>query len=103
MFRILGSPEWEELVRLDDKRLGRGMPKQLVKRAGWDEWIDEDEEDIRLIDFGEAFAHGSEPRKLAQPRGLEAPETIFTDTFDYRVDLWRVGYTVKLAHLDAHQ
>lgn len=76
------------------------MPKQLVKTAVWEDWIEEDEEDIRLIDFGEAFAHGDEPSKLAQPRGLEAPETIFTDSFDYRVDLWRVGCTVQLAHLN---
>jgi hypothetical protein len=70
------------------------MPNQLVKTTVWDEWIDEDEEDIRLIDFGQAFAHGDEPFTLAQPNGLEAPETIFTDSFDYRVDLWRVGCTV---------
>lgn len=72
------------------------MPKQLVRTASWDDWIDEDEEDIRLTDLGESFMHGNEPLKLGQPLGSEAPETIFTDSFDYRVDLWRAGCTVRL-------
>ena len=70
------------------------MPKQLVKKADWDNWIDEDEEDVRLIDFGEAFVQGSKPDILAQPADLRAPETIFTDQFDHRLDLWRAGITV---------
>ena len=69
------------------------MPKQVVKTAAWYNWI-EDEEDIKLIEFGEAFAHGDGSLKLAEPSGLEAPDTIFTDKIDYRVDLWRVGCTV---------
>lgn len=53
------------------------MPKQLVKTAVWESWIEEDEEDIRLIDFGEAFAYGSRPSTLAQPTNLEVPENDF--------------------------
>jgi serine/threonine-protein kinase SRPK3 len=75
--------------------LDPGVPKELIKNAGWDEWIDEDDEDIRLIDWGEAFVQGAEPSKLAQPGGLNAPETIFTNRFDYRIDLWRAGCTVQ--------
>ena len=71
------------------------MPTQLVKAAAWDTWIDEDEEDLRIIDFGETFNQGSEPVKLAQPGPLRAPETIFEDKFDYRLDLWRAGIVVS--------
>jgi hypothetical protein len=60
------------------------------------EWIDEDEEDIRLIDFGETFTQGAEPERIAQPGVLRVPETIFTDRFDYRIDLWRVGFAVRI-------
>ncbi|KAL9097103.1 MAG: hypothetical protein Q9165_000529, partial [Trypethelium subeluteriae] len=94
LFRIIGRPKWEPLIRLDGNVIEHGMPKQLVKTAKWDNWIEEDEEDIRLFDFGNAFAHGDESFKLMQAPGLEAPETIFTNSFDYRVDLWRVGYTI---------
>ncbi|CAG8280269.1 unnamed protein product [Penicillium salamii] len=75
LFQVLGYPEHEPLSRA----------------ASWVEWAEEDEEDIRLFDFGESFFHGREPEKLAQPGSLKVPETIFTDVFDYRVDLWRAG------------
>lgn len=96
MLKTIGRPEWVALLRVDGEPLGPGLPAQLVKNAGWDDWIDEDEEDIRLIDLGEAFAKGTEPARLAQPAGLEAPETIFMDRFDHKVDLWRAGCTVRL-------
>jgi hypothetical protein len=88
------------LARLDGCPLGPGLPKQLVKAATWEKWIEEDEENIRLIDFGEAFVCGNAPSRLAQPSGLEVPETIFTANFDYRVDLWRIGCTVQLTNLN---
>lgn len=95
IFDVLGAPESEELARLDGKPIADGLPKQLVKVASWDNWADEDEEDLRLIDFGEAFLQGQEPTRLAQPDALRAPETILTNKFDYRLDLWRAGIAVS--------
>ncbi|KAK9242163.1 kinase-like domain-protein [Lipomyces tetrasporus] len=94
LFEVLGTPELEELARLDGKPLDTRLPKHLVKTTGWDDWIDEDDEDLRIIDFGEAFLQGAEPTTLAQPGSLKAPETIFTDSFDYRIDLWRAGCVI---------
>ncbi|KAJ5085091.1 hypothetical protein N7532_009862 [Penicillium argentinense] len=91
LFDVLGFPKLEPLTRVDGAPLGNGLPTQLVKAADWGEWIDEDDEDIRILDFGESFFQGQEPIKLAQPGSLRLPETIFTDSFDYRVDLWRTG------------
>ncbi|KAJ5336345.1 uncharacterized protein N7506_004367 [Penicillium brevicompactum] len=91
LFEVLGSPEVEPLARIDGTPLGSGLPTELVQATEWVDWVDEDEEDIRLLDFGESFLHGKEPAKLAQPGSLRVPETIFTDYFDYRVDLWRAG------------
>ncbi|KAG4436787.1 hypothetical protein IFR05_007721 [Cadophora sp. M221] len=95
LFDILGTPVTEVLARVDGQPLEPGVPKQLVKKAFWDNWIDEDDEDIRLIDFGEAFTQGSSPDRLAQPPDMRAPETIFMDHFDCRLDLWRAGITVR--------
>ncbi|KOS38318.1 hypothetical protein ACN38_g10875 [Penicillium nordicum] len=91
LFDVLGSPKTEPLALIDGTPLDKGLPTQLVKAAEWVDWIDEDEEDIRLLDFGESFLEGEQPEKLAQPSNLRVPETIFTDRFDYRLDLWRAG------------
>lgn len=75
--------------------LENGLPIQLVKAAELDEWIEENDEDIRHLHFGEGFFQGEEPKTLAQPSSLRVPESIFTDLFDYRVDLWRAGCMVR--------
>lgn len=98
LFEILGPLESEAVTREDGKPLGKGVPSQLVRSAQWYGWPDdkyEDDEDIRIIDLGEAFVQDAVPEKLAQPGDLQAPETIFTDRFDYRLDLWRVGLIVR--------
>ena len=94
LFDVLGFPEIEPLARIDGTPLEKGLPTQLVKAAEWVDWVDEDDEDIRLLDIGESFLQGKEPKTLAQPGTLRVPETIFTDSFDYRVDLWRTGCMV---------
>lgn len=81
-------------MRKDGTPLGPRLPKHLVRKAEWVDWTDEDEEDIRLIDFGEALPLGKAPARIAQPQDLRVPETIFTDHFDHRVDLWRAGCVV---------
>jgi hypothetical protein len=93
LFDVLGfnwaaGPHWWHAF-------GNGLPTQLVGAAEWAEWIDEDDEEIRLLDIGESFLQGEEPKTLAQPGTLRAPETIFMDRFDFRVDLWRAGCMVR--------
>ncbi|CAG8901418.1 unnamed protein product [Penicillium egyptiacum] len=90
-FDVLGFPKIELLARIDGAPLDNGLPTQLVEAAEWVDWTDEDVEDIRLLDFGESFLKGEQPEKLAQPDNLRVPETLFTDCFDYRLDLWRAG------------
>lgn len=99
LVEVLGAPKTELLLREDGKPLAKGLPTQLVEAAKWLGWDDEDDEDLRIIDLGEAFRKGAEPAKLAQPGSLRAPETIFTDRFDFRVDLWRAGIMVMISDL----
>ena len=95
LFKVIGTLITEKLARVDGKPLGKGLPGQLVKTASWVGWDDEDDEDLRIFDFGQAFRLGAEPPELAQPRNLRVPETIFTNQFDYRVDLWCAGLMVR--------
>ncbi|OAQ98866.1 hypothetical protein LLEC1_04690 [Akanthomyces lecanii] len=91
LFEIVGAPETAQLLREDGSTLSRTLPKQLVGTMQWTSWIDEDEEDIRLVDWGEAFTFDSPPKRLAQPSHLRVPETLFTSQIDYSIDLWRAG------------
>ncbi|KAJ6089380.1 hypothetical protein N7467_004596 [Penicillium canescens] len=44
-----------------------------------------------IIDFGESFLYAAAPKKLHTFLPLRAPEVIFQDHVDYRVDLWSMG------------
>lgn len=98
LFDIIGTPSGFDNPDFADESLRPNVPSQLIKAASWDNWIDEDHEDIKLIDLGEMFPIDRYPNSLAQPTSLKAPETIFTDTVDYRIDLWRVGCVVCSCH-----
>lgn len=106
--KVLGEVETEQVERLDGASLPIGIPTMLVKSAEWAGWPDEDIDDIdeddcvddtfyeiRIIDLGEAFRHTASPEVLNETTGLRSPEIVFTNTFDYRVDLWRVGLLVS--------
>lgn len=95
IFKFVGVPEVEPLVRSDGRALDEGLPTHLVKAIVWDSWVEEDHEDLRIIDFGRSFFQWEKNGKAAKPRPLPAPETIFTGSFDYRVDLWRAGCVVS--------
>ncbi|KAJ5084912.1 hypothetical protein NUU61_009491 [Penicillium alfredii] len=68
LFGVLGTPEIEPLARIDRLPLGNEFPAQLVKAAEWVDWVDEDEEDIRIFDVGESFLQGEEPREAGPTR-----------------------------------
>lgn len=102
----VGYPVSEPVLSLDDKPREKGLPARMYQSAIWpgffrSDYSDEDPADmrqhtfnIRLYDFGQSFFHGKEPEILMQPKMMKAPEGILTDKFDYRVDLWSIGYVV---------
>ena len=58
---------WQIVLRLGwDIHLGNILPTQLVKAAEKPEWVDEDSEEIRHLDFGE----GSQGRESVITRGI---------------------------------
>lgn len=95
LLKVIGRPHIERLSRIDRKPLENGLPTHLVETAQWVNWTDEDKEEIRLLDFGDAFLQGEESEKLPRLGPLKAPEIIFTNQFDYRVELWLTGCLVS--------
>lgn len=55
LFEVLGPPEVEPLAQLDGMSLDKSLSTQLIKFVEWVNWVDEDEEDIRLLMLGKAF------------------------------------------------
>ena len=97
----LGSPKVAEVVRKDNSALESGVPRYLVRHRSLSishsilQMLD-----IRLIDFGESFDNKMRPETLRTPLTFRAPEVIFEDEWDTRVDLWSTGCTVSVAPID---
>lgn len=91
--KILGKPEIGYVRRKDGKALEPGMPEYIVRPALYRSRSLLSRE-IKIIDFGESFLQSSVPETLHTPLHVRAPEVIFKDPLDYRVDLWSMGCLV---------
>ncbi|KAH9883511.1 protein kinase-like protein [Xylariomycetidae sp. FL2044] len=76
------------------------LPKHMVQYTCWPDWEESPEEELRLLDLGQAFPVGNTVKDLWQPSDVRSPETFFIGSFDYRHDLWRAGCVI---HLFFHQ
>ncbi|KAL4812261.1 kinase-like domain-containing protein [Aspergillus spinulosporus] len=86
---ILGKPETGRVYKSDGKDLGPGMPQYIVRPAR--RLLFHSSSFIKIIDFGESFLQQNAPQTLHAPLPVRAPEVIFGDHLDYRVDLWSLG------------
>lgn len=57
---------------------------------------------VKIIDFGEAFLKSTAPAALHTPLAVRAPEAMFGDRIDHRVDLWSLGCMVLLLPMLMH-
>jgi serine/threonine protein kinase len=94
-FQKLGNPETGLIRRKDGKPLESGMPKYLVRPTSYPAGLSVLSYPIKIVDFGESFLDNEIPDKLHTPLPVRAPEIIFGEKFDYRVDLWSMGCMVS--------
>lgn len=97
VFRQLGKPETGLVQRTDRQPLEPGIPQYLVKPTSYPIDIKSSFESIKIIDFGQSFWNHDSPSALHTPLPFRAPEIIFRDDLDYRVDLWSMGCMVSSA------
>lgn len=90
--RKLGRPETGTVQRTDGQPLGPGLPRYLVQPTSYHQDI---ETSIKIIDFGQSFLRNESPDTLHTPFPYRAPEIIFQDKVDYRVDLWSMACLVR--------
>lgn len=91
---MLGKPETGHVRRRDGKRLEPGIPKYVVKPTSHLNQLRNSAPTIKIIDFGQSFLPTAVPQTLHTPLPVKAPEVLFKDSFDYRVDLWSMGCMV---------
>ena len=95
-FERLGSPHASPVTRIDGKCLPSNIPSHIVRPATFRmRDILRLSSTIKMMDFGQGFFKDSVPDTLHTPLAVRAPEVIFGDTFDRRVDLWSAGCLVS--------
>ncbi|KAG6261908.1 hypothetical protein E4U47_008058 [Claviceps purpurea] len=89
----LGKFQTGAVTKLDDGPWAPNVPTQIILPALFREQdiLAAPCPSIKIIDFGEAFFSDDAPSTLNTPLVLRAPEIIFGDPLDLRVDLWSAG------------
>ncbi|THW64553.1 kinase-like protein [Aureobasidium pullulans] len=91
----LGKPRVGPVSRPDGEPLEPGMPEYLVWPARLPANVPNVEKSsVKLIDFGESFMSDNKAETLNTPLALRAPEVLFQDEYDLRVDYWSLGCTM---------
>ncbi|TKA76118.1 hypothetical protein B0A49_03666 [Cryomyces minteri] len=94
LFGHIGAPHIANVSRIDGKPLGPGLPRYQVSSARFPSACYDREMNVKLVDFGEAFTSSDKPPTLHTPLVFRAPEVIFDDEWDHRVDLWSMACTM---------
>ncbi|KAJ4226658.1 hypothetical protein NW760_008729 [Fusarium oxysporum] len=90
----LGEPEMGLVTRRDGKSLSSNIPTCIVRPSSFrhkDVQRLLSSPSIQIIDFGEAFFNYDALNTLHTPLPVRAPEIVFGDRLDNRVDLWSTG------------
>ena len=95
--QTLGRPETEIVQRKDGQSLGPGVPRYLVKPTSYPIDLKSSFRSIKIVDFGQPFLSDECPGALNTPLPVRAPEIIFRDKVDYRIDLWSMDCLVSSA------
>ncbi|KAJ9362140.1 hypothetical protein DTO027B9_571 [Paecilomyces variotii] len=88
---LLGTPEISYVQRSNGKALEPNIPEYIVRPASYRTFPWRSSNSIKIVDFGESFLPTTIPQTLHTPLPVRAPEVIFGDRLDYRVDLWSMG------------
>lgn len=83
------------VTRVDGKPVEHNLPTHLVRPALFRIKELLSSPVVKIIDFGEAFLNSDAPSTLHTPLSVRAPEVVFGDPLDHRVDLWSAGCLVR--------
>lgn len=95
LLQKLGNPETGLIKRKYGQPLDSSMPRYLVWPSSYPLDKELHAQPIKIIDFGESFSNTYPPTTLHMPLAVRAPEVVFGDTLDHRVDLSSMGCMVR--------
>lgn len=99
LFEIYGVPKTGPVTRADGGSLRSGVPDYLVRSASFPaSGFNLEGSSVKLIDFGESFLSYEKPKALHTPLALRAPEVLFDEEYDFRVDCWSFACAVGRNH-----
>ncbi|KAH7554933.1 kinasehypothetical proteinlike protein [Bipolaris maydis] len=87
LLQKLGQPETGRVQRTDRKPLEPNLPAYLVRPASYPINIKSSFDTIKIVHFGQSFFNNDSPGAFHTPLYYRAPEIIFNDNVDHRVDL----------------
>lgn len=96
LLQKLGNPEIGLIRRTDGETLEPGVPEYLVRPTSFTVDPSTSLHPIKIVDFGESFMSDDISDTLHTPLPVRAPEIIFGEQFDFRVDLWSMACMVSL-------
>lgn len=103
LLQVLRTPETGPVSRFDGKPLDSNVPPYLVRPASFlTNDLLQASPAVKIIDFGEAFCTDDVPKTLHTPLSVRAPEVLFGDVLDERVDLWSAGCLVGAHRISRH-
>ncbi|KAF2449339.1 kinase-like protein [Karstenula rhodostoma CBS 690.94] len=91
LYEKLGKPKTAYVQRVDRKPLEPGIPRYLVEPSSYSRINSFPLDRVKIVDFGQSFRSTDVPERFYVPLPLQAPEIVFRDRVDWRVDLWSMG------------
>lgn len=73
------------------------VPGYIVRAASYRADVSPTIASTKIVDFGEFFIGDDSPSTLHTPIAVRAPEVVFRDHLDYRVDMWSMGCVVSIS------
>lgn len=93
-------PDIDAVVRVDGKPLKPNMPAYQAQSTFYPADVSSwQQQHVKIIDSGESFLPDDVPVALHTPLSIRAPEVLFGEKLDYRVDLWSVGCLVSVYYI----
>jgi serine/threonine protein kinase len=97
LLQTFGDPEIAPVKREDGKPLDPSVPDYIVTATSYRADVSPTIALTKIVDSGESFTRDDSPSTLRTPIAVRAPEVVFHDHLDYRVDMWSMGCLVSIS------